>query len=204
LNISAKKADEKRLSGSDSFSSMTFKGYGIELRPIRPQDLPSLRRWRNTPTIRNKMLDSSYITPQQQRVWFEYILNCDDQAQWVVWCKGGKTGYVNIKGEGPLQSQPYVSGGYYIVDTTFRHPLLAYAVMMMYHDIIFDYIVVPLIKGKILKDNRSSLKLNREFGYREVSESAESISFTLKASDYSNAKKKFSRYFKDPQCDIVE
>ena len=201
--MSTKKADGKKLSGSNLFSSMTFKGYGIELRPVRPQDLPSLRRWRNTPTIRNKMLDSSYITPRQQRVWFEHIINRVDQAQWVVWCKGGKTGYVNIKGEGHLQSQPHVSGGYYIAKTTFRHALLGYAVMMMYHDIIFDYMVVPLIKGNILKDNRNSLKLNREFGYREVSESAESILFTLKASDYSNARKRFLRYFKDAQCYIV-
>ena len=200
--MNTKDTDGKKISDDNLLSSMIFKGYGIELRPVRPQDLPSLRRWRNPPTIRNKFNDSSYITPRQQRVWFENIVNRVDQAQWVVWCKGGKTGYVNIKGEGHLQSQPHVSGGYYIAETTFRHVLVGYAVMMMYHDIIFDYMAVPLIKGNILKDNKNSLKLNRDFGYREVSESAESISFTLKASDYANERKRFLRYFKDVHCRI--
>ena len=198
------KADGGKPSVKTSFSSIIFKGYGVELRPVRPQDLPSLRRWRNTPKIRNMMLDSSYITPRQQRVWFEHIINRVDQAQWVVWCKGEKTGYVNVKGEGHLQMQPHVSGGYYIGETNVRHALLGYAVTLMYHDIIFDYMVVPLIKGIILKDNRNSLKLNKEFGYQKVSESAESISFTLKARDYSKARKRFLRYFEDPKCHIVE
>jgi RimJ/RimL family protein N-acetyltransferase len=200
--MSTKKTNEKKLLDSNLFSSMIFKGYGIELRPVRMQDLPTLRRWRNTPVIRNKMNDSSYITPRQQRVWFEHILNRVDQAQWVVWCKGGKTGYVNIKGEGHLQTQGHVCGGYYIAKTRFRHALVGYAVMLMYHDIIFDYMAMPLIKGNILKDNKNSLKLNRDFGYQEVSESAESISFTLTPTDYANKRMKFLRYFKDSQCRI--
>jgi RimJ/RimL family protein N-acetyltransferase len=199
-----KKADQKTSSDNDLFSTKIFKGYGIELRPVRPQDLPALRRWRNTPIIRNKMNDTSYITPRQQRVWFEYVMHRVDQAQWVVWCNGGKTGYVNIKGEGHLPSQSHVFGGYYIAETTFRHSLVGYAVMMMYHDIIFDYMTVPLVKGNILQNNKSSLKLNRNFGYREVSKSAESISFTLRASDYANARKRFLRYFEDPHCHLVK
>ena len=197
------KSDYKKKSGENLFSSMIFKGYGIELRPVRLQDLPSLRRWRNTPSIRRKMNNSLYITPHQQRKWFENTVNSIDQAQWVVWSKGGKTGYVNVKGEGTLHLQPHVSGGYYIADTPFRHALVSYAVMMMYHDIVFNYMEVPLIKGNILKENKSSLKLNRDFGYREVSESIDSISFTINAKDYSNERKKFLRYFKDTECRII-
>ena len=198
-----KETEVKKIIDNNLVSSIIFKGYGIELRPVQIQDLPTLRRWRNTPAIRNKMIDSSYITPRQQRVWFEHNINRVDHAQWVVWCKGGKTGYVNIKGEGQFQSQEYVSGGYYIAETRFRHALVGYAVMMMYHDIIFDYMDVPLIKGNIQKTNMSSLKLNRDFGYREVSENAEYISFTLNPSDYANKKIRFLRYFKDANCRMV-
>ncbi len=193
----------KKKSSVGSFSSRSFKGYGIELRPVQPQDLPILRRWRNTPKIRSNMNDTSYISPKQQRGWFESIKSSNDRAQWVVWSKGGKTGYVNIKGEGRLEKQPYVSGGYYIAETPFRHALVSYAVMMMYHDIIFDYMNVPIIKGNILKKNKSSLKLNRDFGYQEESEDDCSISFIIKASDYANERKKFLRYFKDAECLIV-
>jgi RimJ/RimL family protein N-acetyltransferase len=199
-----KETDRQKFSDGVVFSSMIFKGYGIELRPVTPKDLPTLRRWRNSPAIRSKMNDTSYITPRKQRGWFEYIHNRVDQAQWVVWCNGGKTGYVNVKGGGELSAQPYVSGGYYIAETNFRHSLVAYAVMMMYHDIIFEYMAVPLVKGNILQNNKSSLRLNRSFGYREGSQNAESISLTLEASDYANEKRKFLRYFKEPHCQLVE
>lgn len=193
----------KEKSSVSSYSATSFKGYGIELRPVRPQDLPVLRRWRNTPKIRSKMNDTSYITPKQQRAWFESTKNRIDRAQWVVWCKGGKTGYVNIKGKGHLRQQPHVYGGYYIAETPFRHALVSYAVMMMYHDIIFDYMHVPMIKGNILKENKSSLKLNKDFGYREISEDDFSISFVIKAGDYATERKKYLRYFKDAECLIV-
>ncbi|MDA9613494.1 GNAT family N-acetyltransferase [Paracoccaceae bacterium] len=194
------KSDYKKKSDGNLFSSMVFKGYGIELRPVQSQDLPVLRRWRNTPSIRRKMNDTSYITPHQQRKWFENTLNSVDKAQWVVWSNGGKTGYVNVKGQGILHLQPHVSGGYYIADTPFRHALVSYAVMLMYHDIVFNHMEVPLIKGNILKENKSSLKLNRDFGYQEVSESTGSISFIIKADDYANRRKKYLRYFKDTEC----
>ena len=41
----------------NSIRDMSFKGYGIELHPVKPFDLLSLRRWRNNPYIRHKMLD---------------------------------------------------------------------------------------------------------------------------------------------------
>lgn len=86
-----------------SVSNIVFEGYGIELRPVTPRDLPSLRRWRNSPQVRWQMVNTSYITPRQQRLWYERIRSRVDQAHWVVWSKGVRTGYVNIKGEGPLE-----------------------------------------------------------------------------------------------------
>ena len=82
-----------------------LRGYGIEFRPVKPFDLSSLRRWRNSPQIRRRMVDDSKITSHQHRLWYEGIRERFDQAHWVVWCKGIRTGYINIKGEGPIEIQ---------------------------------------------------------------------------------------------------
>ncbi len=45
----------------NSVSNMSFKGYGVELRPVAITDLLSLRRWRNNPNVRGKMVNKSYL-----------------------------------------------------------------------------------------------------------------------------------------------
>ena len=172
-----------------------FAGYCIELRKVTPSDLPSLRRWRNSPKIREQMLDTSHISPQQQRRWFESISKRVDQAHWVVWNDGVRTGYVNVKAGGQL-----VSGGYYIADTPVRHPLLGYATVLMYHDIIFDHFRAQGIKDTVLKTNAVARKMNEQMGYREGPEEGGIIAITLDPADYRGARKKFLRFFKDTQC----
>jgi RimJ/RimL family protein N-acetyltransferase len=188
------------------FSGMTFAGYGIELRPITPCDLPSLRRWRNSPKIKEHMLDKSYIGPRQQRLWFEGVKKRADQAHWVVWSQGVRTGYVNVHGEGDLVRQKQVSGGYYIADTPGRHGLLGYAATLMYHDVVFEYILADLIIDTILKANKTARQLNAQIGYCEgVEEDGVSIRVTLHRSDYEEAKKKrFLRRFKDFRCVLIQ
>ena len=54
------------MNNKKSVRDMAFKGYGIELRPVTPSDLPSLRRWRNSQQIGRKMADVSKIDSHQQ------------------------------------------------------------------------------------------------------------------------------------------
>ena len=56
-----------------SVRDTSLRGYGIEFRPVKPFDLPSLRRWRNNPEISKYMNSSNYISPKQQRIWYENI-----------------------------------------------------------------------------------------------------------------------------------
>ena len=189
---------------TECYSSMTFAGYGIELRPVTPYDLPSLRRWRNSSKIKQHMLDKSYIVPRQQRLWFESIAKHTDLAHWVVWSQGVRTGYVNIRGAGDLSIQKHVSGGYYIADTSVRHGFLGYSVALMYHDIIFDYILAEAIFDTVLKSNRTARQLNVQMGYIESIADGESIPVALYLRNYEEAKKKgFLRRFKDPCCVVI-
>ena len=99
-------------------------------------------RFLNSQHIRQNMIDNSYISPHQQRIWFENIQGRVDQMNWVVWCKGIRAGFIKIKGSGPLELQKHLGGGYYVGESQIRHGLLGYAIFLMFHDIIFEYFSV--------------------------------------------------------------
>jgi len=146
---------------------MAFRGYGIEYRPVSIDDLERLRNWRNSDAVRLQMRDQNLISHHQQLEWFENVRAREDQAHWVVWCKGLPTGYANIRCNGNLDRATTVSGGYYIVDTPVRSGLLAYAVVLMYHDVVFDFVGAQHLVDSVYSNNRKARKLNRQFGYLE-------------------------------------
>ena len=183
---------------------MIFEGYGIELRPVTPSDLPSLRRWRNNPQINQQMIDNSYITPHHQRLWYERIRERVDQLHWVVWYKEIRTGYANIKGEGPIDSHEKLEEvGFYVGDSPVRHGLLGYAIEMLLLDIAFEYLSASQIPGEIVKTNYSARKLAQQLGYCEISENKNVIGVVLNSADYKIAKKKFIRYFSNARLNTL-
>ena len=185
-----------------SVRDTSLRGYGIEFRPVKPFDLPSLRRWRNSPEIRKQMNNSNYISPHQQRIWYESIRARIDQAHWVVWNKEIRTGYASIKGEGPIDSQEKLELGFYVGDSPVRHGLLGYAIEMMLLDIAFERLSASQILGEIVKTNYSARKLAQQLGYREISENENFVDIVLDPADYKTAKKKLVRYFSNARCEL--
>ena len=183
---------------------LAFQGYGVKLYPVTPCDLPCLRRWRNSKHIRQQMTDSTYISPHQQRVWFENIQTRVDQMNWVVWCKGIRSGFMNVKGTGPIELQKQLGGGYYVGESQIRHGLLGYAIFLMFHDIIFEYFLVSEVQDTILKSNYRARKLNKLFGYLEGQKFDKYIEISTNHSRYKTAKMKIARYFgDDASCTLI-
>ena len=170
---------------------MTFKGYGIELRPVIPSDLPSLRRWRNSPQIRRMMVDDSKITSHQHRLWYEGIRERFDQAHWVVWCEGVRTGYINIMGEGPIEIQEQLTGGMYTGNSRVRHGMLGYAMQLMLLDIVFEHLSVSKFRGPVRKDNLKGRQFLKKLGYSEEVYKNDFVWTTICHSDFEKAKKYF-------------
>jgi hypothetical protein len=181
----------------------TFAGYGVEFKPVSIRDLPILRRWRNSNKICEQMLDQKHINARSQISWFGNVSSCDKQAHWVVWCKGERTGHVNVRSKVSLAEGHTVNGGYYIAYSHVRHPLLGVATILMYHDIIFDHIKASQIYDSVRKGNLNVRKFNKQIGYKELSEHNEIIKITLNPDDYRLAHKKYFRYFKDTKCQQI-
>ena len=163
---------------------------------MTPCDLRSLRQWRNSPEIRVHMQDTSIISPRQQRLWYEKVKGKVDQAHWVVWCKGIKTGYLNIKGAGPLDSQELVEFGVYVGDSEVRHGLLGYAISLLGFDIAFEHLKVETAQGWVREDRPKVRQYNKQLGYQEAECVNGFIRLVMSKPEYDQAKTKLLRYFK--------
>ena len=177
-------------------SEKVFKGYGVELRPMTPCDLRSLREWRNSPRIRLNMLDTSIISPKQQRLWYEKVKGKPDQAYWVAWYKGIRTGCLNIKGDGPLESQEVVEFGAYVGDSKVRQGLLGHAISLLGFDIAFEHLSVLRGQGWVNEDRPRARQFAKQLGYIEGECENGFIKLIMSKSDYKLARARLLRYFK--------
>ena len=199
------------LNKKKSISNMTFKGYGIELRPVTHADLFVLQQWRNSQQISQMMVDNSYITSRQQQLWYQKIKERFDQAHWVVWCEGVRAGYVTIKGKGPLEHQKQLTGGMYsgnlqnkhklLVQN--KHKLLGYAMQIMMLDIVFEHLSVSKYRGPVQKKNAGVRKLLKQLGFREEGFKGDFVWTSIVPTDFKTSRIKFERYFPDTRCELI-
>ena len=182
--------------GKGHIKNMIFEGYGIQIRPVTPSDLPALRRWRNSPNISQQMADISHITPTKQRLWYERIINRLEEAHWVVWCKGVRTGYMNLKGHDSIYSQKSLNGGLYVGDSKVKHGLLGYAIAFMQLDIAFKFLFSIKYETSFRESNLSARRFNKQLGYLEVSRKDGFIRVAITHESYNNSKARLIRYFK--------
>jgi len=191
------------LNKKKSIRNMTFKGYGIELRPVTRADLFVLREWRNSPRISQMLVDKSYITSRQQQLWYQKIKERFDQAHWVVWCKGVRVGYVTIKGKGSLEHQKQLTGGMFSGNSQNKHKLLGYAMQIMMLGIVFEHLSVLKFKGPVQKKNDSVRKLLQQLGFREEQFKGDFVWTSIISTDFKKARKKFERFFHDTRCELI-
>ncbi|WP_429207606.1 GNAT family N-acetyltransferase [Aeromonas veronii] len=172
--------------------------YGVELRPIAPWDLPALRRWRNQDEVRMQMVSQTRISPRQQRQWFVATRERQDQQHWVLWCKGVRAGYVNLKGEcqGKLQGQVIADAGLYLGNSGVRHPMLAVAAALTQLDQGFDELHIGCIRTLVRENNRSALRLNEQLGYRQIGQDNGFFALELLPANYYTARERLRRFFR--------
>ena len=182
--------------GKGHIKNMIFEGYGIQIRPVTPSDLPALRKWRNSPDISQQMVDASYITPHKQRLWYERIINSVEEAHWVVWCKGIRTGYMNLKGYDSICSQKSLDGGLYVGNSKVKHGLLGYAIALMQLDIAFKFLFTMKYETSFRENNISASKFNKQLGYQEIICKDGFIRVAITNESYNKAKARLIRFFK--------
>ena len=182
--------------GKGHIKNMIFEGYGIQIRPVTPSDLSTLRRWRNSPDISQQMVDTSYITPHNQRLWYERIIYSVEEAHWVVWRKGIRAGYMNLKGLDSVCSQKSLEGGIYVGNSKVKHGLLGYAIALMQLDIAFEFLFSMQYETSFRENNISASRFNKQLGYQEIIRKDGFIRVAITIESYNKAKSRLIRYFK--------
>ena len=182
--------------GKGHIKNMVFEGYGIQIKPVTPSDLPSLRRWRNSPEISEQMIDTSHITPKDQRLWYKKIIDSVEEAHWVVWCKNIRTGYMNLKGKESICSQNSLDGGLYVGKSEVQHGLLGYAIALMQLDIAFNFLFCRKYETSFRETNSSARKFNKQLGYREISCINGFVRVSITNESYKKAKDRLIRFFR--------
>lgn len=182
-------------SDSVAVAESVFTGYGLTLIPVQPTDIRVLRRWRNSPAVSQQMTDTSYISPHQQRCWYEYIQNTLNQAHWVAWVRNVRAGYMNLKGTGPLDKVSILGGGLYVGDSSVRHGLLGYALALMQLRIAFKVLNADFYTTRFRVQNLSAEKFNKQLGYRICSRDNAFVTVEITPIEYEKTEERLSRYF---------
>ena len=121
----------------------------------------------------------------------------------MAWCKEVRTGYVTIKGKGPLEHQKQLTSGMYSANSQNKHKLLGYAMQIMMLDIVFGHLSVSKFRGPVQKKNARVRKLLQQLGFREEGFKGDFVWTSIIPTDFKTARKKFERYFPDTRCELI-
>lgn len=190
-----------------------LSGYGVELRSVIKSDIEMLRQWRNKDHIRSMMKSTSYITKEQQQVWFDSLEDATHVRHFLISYKEQAVGSATLTATSfvsgftdDLENAREIETGLYIGHESYRNNILAFAPSLLACDYCFDELQVEQLVATVNSSNKQALSYNEKLGYKEVSrfftEVAEQtsssdiktrrqewISFTLQRKDYIEATK---------------
>lgn len=130
-------------------------------RPITADLIETIRAWRNSPRVRENMLDDTEIGAEQQERWFKSLAKQHDKL-YMVFCQ-------NSKPVGMLYfsdiNDKYCTWGCYIGEEAIwpgTGVLLAIAAL----DYAFNHLEVDKLQAEVFEDNTSPIRMHQTFGYK--------------------------------------
>ena len=181
---------------------VSFKGYGVEVKPVTPKDLIYLRKSRNSVEVRSQMVDTSYITASKQRLWYENMIKDDSIAYWVVWQRGYQVGSMNIRVKSNNNNKHNIDVGMYVWSQKYNHGLLGTSIALVQLDLVFYYLNLSSVETSPKKHNKRAIVFNKKLGYIKINEDSEYVHIRMDKNRYEQKKQLFNRYFK--KCNILE
>jgi len=137
----------------------------MPIRPIEVTDLPQVLEWRNAPLVRESMVNTSVIAPDEHRAWFQRIRN-DHTCRWMIVSDDA----------GPL-GVGYLTD----IDTGFRTarwgfykvpglpPGTGTRVCLETLTYAFDQLELRKIVGNVRRTNPASIRMHEKLGFERDS-----------------------------------
>lgn len=130
------------------------------LRPLLPEDLSQIRRWRNHESIRSVMFSTHEISEDEHRAWYEREHVASNRRLLVYQVGAHPMGFINFKynaasrnGEWGFFSAPDAPAG---TGTAMGRSALIYA---------FDELGLHKVSGEVLDINSRSIKFHVKLGF---------------------------------------
>lgn len=158
-------------------NAWVIEAYHIRLEPVTLSHLAQLRQWRNSPEIREHMLNQQIITDTQQRQWFDRIRQDPRERHWVIRYRQSLIGAINIKCGDAYASLAHASclwPGLYIGEPRYQGNLIAFAPTLALYDFCFSRLSVNLMQATVKQNNVAAIKYNHSLGY-ETQQGADGI-----------------------------
>jgi UDP-4-amino-4,6-dideoxy-N-acetyl-beta-L-altrosamine N-acetyltransferase len=134
-----------------------------ELRPLTPDDAPTLLRWRNLPEIARYMYTDHAISPEEHAAWFDRALTRDDARYWIIAADGVDVGLVNLTGIDPVQRT--CSWAFYIADPAARGKGTGAFTEYTILERVFSEMGFRKLSCEVLASNPAVLAMHERFGF---------------------------------------
>ncbi len=134
----------------------------ITLRPLVPADLPTLRAWRNHPTVRAAMFSQHEIAPDEHRAWYERLSADPSRCLLIAEAADGPFGFVQF---GDVAPGGIADWGFYTRPDAPRGSGTRLCAAAL--DQAFGALALHKVCGQVISGNAASLALHRRLGFVE-------------------------------------
>ena len=150
---------------------MKISKYGIDLIRLAEEDIELVRKWRNSPQIRQYMEYREDITFEMQKTWFDSINNVNN-FYFIIHFEGQKIGLINTSNIdwNDISSD----GGIFLWEEKYYETFVPVWASLI--ELETTFLVFNATKSyiKTLTDNPRAIKLNTHLGY-ELAEGQEDV-----------------------------
>lgn len=174
--------------------NFSFGRYGVNLTPIKQEEIEMVRQWRNTPRIQELMLDKHHITAEQQQIWFDKVSVSEQQFYLLVSFKQEPIGVASLIEIDPLTGT--CEPGMYIYNEKYQGNIIPFSVAFALNDLAFEVFKLTCLKGKIYQSNRLSLRFHKACGYEPTGKKDDLLLFQLEHEPYVKARDKITRFMR--------
>lgn len=154
-------------SGARTIAAMMTDGLPPRLRPMELYDLNKVLAWRNSPQVRQWMIDSQEITPDSHAAWFQRTRATANRELLIAEAEGNAIGFVQFS---RLQDDGCAEWGFYTAPgapkgsgTILGKLALEYA---------FRTLDLHRLVGRTLPHNFASIRFHEKFSFRRQSAQA--------------------------------
>lgn len=142
----------------------------VHLRPLKEEDIESLRQWRNDPSNTLYLNKIPYITPEMQKKWFEKYLVNDDEMCFAVVENKKLNRLVGSLSLYRFQSDECFFGKILIGDAEAHSRKIGLNATIAATRIAFDQLQKKCVKLFVFADHQVACKVYSKAGFRVIDE----------------------------------